>query len=117
VERDALVLPTRVALVGELADLAAALSFSSDGRYEACTETSSEEAAIVVSPMPVTTLRAFVRSSTVPVLVFDRRGSLRAEEIVALLNAGISTHVSGPSVRVLIAHLDATLRRLEQASA
>ena len=101
----------RVAVDPELWSLAPARAFTSDGRYEAVPVGDPTATLRVVPLRPTDELRSVVETSALPVVVFARRGPAEGAAVVSALRAGVVTIVDGPSVRVLVAHLDAVLRR------
>jgi hypothetical protein len=103
-------------LDGELWSIAPALAFTSDGRYAAVDADDPTAAVRIVPLRSPDELAAMTAASPVPVIVFERRGAADGRAVADTFSAGVAAIVDGPSVKVLVAHIDAVLRRLSTFS-
>ena len=101
-----------IALLEQLHVIAPAIAFTSDGRHRASTFADRRASVRVVPVLPAADLAALAGDDGPPVIVFDKRGTADPTVVIDALRAGVITTVHGPSVRVLLAHVDAVLRRL-----
>jgi hypothetical protein len=98
-------------LEDELAPLASALAFLSDGRYRAAAP--SEPAAVaVVLPRSGSEIRELREQyPDRDIVVWDRAEGAAPKTIVDDLGAGADVYVTGASVLLLVSYLDALQRR------
>jgi hypothetical protein len=97
--------------------IAPAIAFTSSDRHRATAFTDPDAAVRVVPVLPRAELLPLVNDGGPPVVVFDKRGTADPRAMVDALHAGVTATVHGPSVRVLLAHVDAVLRRLVPVAA
>jgi hypothetical protein len=106
-----------IALHPQLEVIAPAIAFTSGGRHHAAHFTDPDATVRVVPMLPGAELLPLVADGGPPIVVFDKRGTADPLAVIAALHAGVVATVHGPSVRVLLAHVDAVLRRLVPAAA
>ncbi len=106
-----------IALHPQLDVIAPAIAFSSSGCHRVSPFSDAAAAVRVVPVLPGAELRALVTDGGPPVVVFDKRGTADPVAVIEALHAGVIATVHGPSVRVLLAHVDAVLRRVQQLAA
>lgn len=101
-----------VALAPEVTGLGPGLELTSRGRFSCDVDVDDADVHIVApaAPAHLSELRATL-PPTADLLVVDPRGGCPPDLVTDSLNAGASAFVSGASYRVLVAHVDAVVRR------
>jgi hypothetical protein len=102
-----------IGLAEELRGLGASLRYTSDGRYTTSDLNSSSSVIRVVAPMAPHELAALLITSSTPIIVLDRRVSCAPSQVAAMFSSGASAYVPGPSVRLLLARIDAMRELLD----
>lgn len=104
--------PLNVAVTADLAVLRPGLEFTSRGRFRCDVDWGDADVLLVMpcSPGTLYGLRQRLRSS-VDLVVVDRREACAAQLVADMLDGGATTVVTGASMTVLVAHLDAIARR------
>jgi hypothetical protein len=105
-----------VAVVADLAMLRPGLEFTSRGRFRCDVDLRGADVLLVMpcSPGTLHGLRQRLRSS-VDIVVVDRREACAPQLVADMLDGGATTVVTGASMTVLVAHLDAVARRRTSA--